>query len=325
MRLSVDVDSLKDRLDLWQQRVPFFAVPVGVWLRYREDRAYEYAALLSYYGFFSLFPLLIVFVTIIGYLTAENETLRRQIIDTVFSQIPVVGDALAGEVSALEASGLALLIAIGFTLWAGLGVVRVAQDAFNTMWSVQIMRRPAFFPKLFRSLAVLVVLGLGFIVATFVSALVTFAFDVPGVARIVGALVAISVNALVILVAFKVLNAAPTGFRDLLPGSLLGGIALWVLQLVGGLYINGVILGASAVYGTFASVIGLLVWLALVARILLLANEVNVATSKRLWPRSFEGRNLTEADRRSFSEVAEREIRRAERAAPAESGHADEA
>lgn len=68
-----------------------------------------------------------------------------------------------------------------------------------------------------------------------------------------------------------------------------------------------------------------MIWLALVARILLLASEVNVVVSKHLWPRSFEGRNLTEADRCSFSEVAEREIRKAELTTHAEPGHAEEA
>jgi uncharacterized BrkB/YihY/UPF0761 family membrane protein len=72
-----------------------------------------------------------------------------------------------------------------------------------------------------------------------------------------------------------------------------------------------VIGNASAVYGTFATVIGLMVWMALTAKLILLAAEVNVVVDKDLWPRSFNGRNLTEADERSFSNVASRDIRRA--------------
>jgi uncharacterized BrkB/YihY/UPF0761 family membrane protein len=95
----------------------------------------------------------------------------------------------------------------------------------------------------------------------------------------------------------------------MLPGALTGGAALWVLQFIGGVYIEGVILGAEAVYGSFAAAIGLLVWLALVARIVLLTAEINVVAAKHLWPRSFTGLNLTNADERSFAEVGTRSIR----------------
>ena len=90
------------------------------------------------------------------------------------------------------------------------------------------------------------------------------------------------VNALMLLVGFKVLTATPIGWRALLPGALAGGVALWVLQFVGGIYIERVILGHSAVYGSFAVAIGLLVWLSLVARIVLLAAEINVVAAEHL-------------------------------------------
>ena len=118
------------------------------------------------------------------------------------------------------------------------------------------------------------------------------------------------INALMLLAVFKVLTASPIGWRSIVPGALAGGIALWVLQLLGGVYIETVILGASAIYGSFAIAIGLLVWLSLVAKIVLLAAEINVVAAKQLWPRSFTGGNLTEADEQSFAEVRTRSIRK---------------
>ena len=185
-KVGQSVAAAQNRFDLWQQRVPVVAFPISVWLRYREDRCYEYAALLSYYGFFSIFPLLTVGVTIIGFLLNDNPTLRDELLDTVFAQIPVIGDALVREIGGLEGSGVVLLVAVGFTLWAGIGVVRVAQDVFNTMWSVSIMRWPSFFPKLLRALGALVIIGGAFLVATIVSAIATFALDLPGVERLAG-------------------------------------------------------------------------------------------------------------------------------------------
>jgi YihY family inner membrane protein len=305
----VDVDQLKDRLDLLQQRIPPVAFAVSVWLRYREDRNYEYAALLSYYGFFSLFPLLLVLVTILGWLLRDNQELLDRILDTAFSQIPVIGSELARDATALEGDGITLVIAILVTLWAGLGVVKVAQDAFNNMWGLSIMRRPGFFPKLLRSLGSLVVIGGGFVLATIVSG-ISLMSDLPGLSAALGAIAVMAVNSLVVLVTFKVLTASAVSFRQLLAGAVIGGLGLWILQLVGSYYINGVVLGAGAVYGSFATVVGLLVWMALVARVLLLAAEVNVVKERRLWPRAFEGRNLTDADLRAFDEVSQRDVRR---------------
>jgi YihY family inner membrane protein len=315
-RLAKLGDDAQTWFDLWQQRVPVVAFPISVWLRYREDRGYEYAALLAYYGFFSIFPLLTVAVTVIGFFLADNPTLRDRLLDSIFARFPVVGEALAREVDGLEGSGVVLIVALGFTLWAGIGVVRVAQDAFNTMWSVSIMRWPSFFPKLLRAIGALLVVGTAFVAATVASAFFTFAFDVPGLQRLAGVVASITINVLALWLTLRVLSASHVGWRALLPGAIIGGLGLWLLQLVGGIYVDGVILGASDVYGAFAVAIGLLVWLALLARVILWAAEINVVAEKRLWPRSFNSRNLTDADERSFAEVRVRSIRKAEETAP---------
>lgn len=312
-------DRVQNEFDRWQQRVPVLAFPISVWLRYREDRCYEYAALLSYYGFFSIFPLLTAGVTIFGFVLKGNPELRAEVLDTIFARVPVVGEALSTQIDGLEGNGFVLIVAIGFALWSGIGVVRGAQNAFNTMWSISIMRWPSFFPKLFRALAAVVVLGVAVIVATTLSAFVTFAFDIPGIERFAGVVLAMVVNAAVLLVIFKLLTVSEVGWRSLIPGALVGGVVLWLFQLLGGIYIEGVVLGARAVYGSFAMAIGLLVWLALVARVVLLSSEINVVATKRLWPRSFTGANLTDADERSFEEVRTRSIRKLEESAGSKS------
>lgn len=300
----------QDWFDLWQQRHPVVAFPISVWLRNREDRGYEYTALLSYHGFFSVFPLLTVGVTLLGFSLKGNPTLRSKLLDTVFARIPIVGEQLEQQIDGLEGNGFVLVIAVGITLWAGIGVVRVAQDAFNTMWSISIMHWPAFFPKLARALGAVVVLGGAFVAATVAAGIAIFAFDLSAVERIANVLTSMFLNALMLLVVFKVLTVSDVGWRSLIPGAVAGGISLWALQLLGGVYIETVILGASAIYGSFAMAIGLLVWLSLVAKIVLLAAEINVVAAKRLWPRSFTGGNLTEADERSFAEVRTRSIRK---------------
>jgi membrane protein len=85
--------------DLLQQHHPVVAFPIALWLRSREDRGYEYTALLSYYGFFSIFPLLTVAATLLGFVLQGNTDLRIRLLDTVFVSIPVVGDAVAATSS----------------------------------------------------------------------------------------------------------------------------------------------------------------------------------------------------------------------------------
>ena len=128
------------------------------------------------------------------------------------------------------------------------------------------------------------------------------------------------VNAFVLLIVFKLLTVSEVGWRSLMPGALAGGVGLWLMQLLGGVYVEGVVLGAGAVYGSFAMTVGLLVWMSLVAKVVLLTAEVNVVATKHLWPRSFTGGNLTEADERSFEEVRTRSVRKLEQSATPRTG-----
>jgi len=301
---------LQDRIDRLQQRFAVTAFPVGVWLRYREDRGHEYAALWSYYGIFSLFPLLMVLTTVVGYLFPKDSELRRQIVAEVYERIPVLGPHIQEQIESIQGNGWALLIGIVIALWAGLGVVQASQDAFNLMWGVPIVDRPGFVPKRLRSLGALAIIGGGLLVATVASAVVAFVIDASGPARVAGWVASTAINAAVLLASFKVLTEAPLRWRALLPGALIAGVALWLLQMLGGFYLSGVVAGASEVYGAFAAVIGLMVWMALLARVVLYGAEVNVVAAKRLWPRSFTGKLPTDADERSFTELSERDIRR---------------
>jgi uncharacterized BrkB/YihY/UPF0761 family membrane protein len=88
-------------------------------------------------------------------------------------------------------------------------------------------------------------------------------------------------------VSFELLTEARLGVRTLLPGAVLGGVGLWAVQLVGGTYIERVVADASDIYGAFATVFGLLIWLALLARVVLIANEMNVVLRRHAWPRTF--------------------------------------
>ncbi len=304
---------LLSRVDRWQQRHRGPAFVVGVVKKYGDDRGSQLAALITYYGFLAMFPLLLVFVTVLGYVAHDDPGLRHDLLNTALADFPVVGQELRRNVGALGGNGVALVVGLLALVWGSLGVAQVAQHAMAQVWNVPGARRPGFGPRLVRSLLVLAVLGLA-IVGT--AALTTIATLVPG-----GSAVPVLSTALVVVLnvglywlAFRVLTPAEIPWRDLLPGAVLGGVAWTALQALGGWLVARQLRHTSELYGTFGVVLGLLFFLYLAAQITVYAAEVNVVRARHLVPRALAPPPLTEADEAVLTDVAEAEQRRPEEA-----------
>jgi membrane protein len=300
-------------LDAWQQRHRGPSFVVAVLLRYREDRGRDHGALLSYYGFVSLFPLLLVLVTVLAIVLENDADLRDRILDSVYSRIPVVGEQLRQSTTALSSSGWLLLFGLLVSIWSGLAVVKRAEDAFDLQWGVPRSRPPGFITTQLRAVGALTVVGVGVIAGAVATGLVAYIPGLPWEGRLIGGMVAITLNIAVLTLAFRVLLRAAVRWRDLYVGGAVGGVALWGLQQIGTTYVGHVVTGASDVYGTFAVVFGLLVWIALLARVTLLASEINVVRAKRLWPRSLSGSSSTAGDRRATALTTQRAVFAADR------------
>src|SRR4029079_5089063 len=130
------------RLDRWQRAHPAVAFPVAVLKKFGEDRASSLAALSAYYAFFSMFPLLLAFVSILGFVLEGNPQLRQDVIDTTLERIPVIGAELRDDIHPLTGSGFALAIGLIGALWAGLGVIVSLERAFAEVWDVPRMDQP---------------------------------------------------------------------------------------------------------------------------------------------------------------------------------------
>jgi uncharacterized BrkB/YihY/UPF0761 family membrane protein len=122
--------------------------------------------------------------------------------------------------------------------------------------------------------------------------------------RVLGFASSIAVDFAFAYVLFRLGTPGSVPRRALLPGVVLTVAGVIVLQAIGGLYVQRTVQEASQTYGMFAAVIGLLSWLWLGGRLLLIAAEVNVVLAERLWPRSLSG-PLTDADRRALRRSAE--------------------
>jgi YihY family inner membrane protein len=301
------IERLLRVLDRFQQRHTVLGFPFGVAKKFGDDQAGKHAALLAYYGFLSLFPLLLVFVTVLGYALANNQQLEQQIIDTLVGQFPVMGTQIKDSVATIQGSGIGLLVGILGTLWGGLGITQSAQDAMNAVWNIPRRLRPNYWLRLARGLGFLLLLAAAVVGATVLAQLGRIQAGILGRLPLVGSLL---LNLLLLLVLFQVLTGMWVPWRRLLPGAVCGAVSWSTLQTLGVLIVDRQLQRANLIYGVFAVVLVLLSWMYLSAQLLLYAAELNVVLTRRLWPRSLLQPPLTEPDRRVLTALAETEERR---------------
>jgi YihY family inner membrane protein len=301
--------SLWDRLhafDRFQQRRPRLCFLVAVVKKFSDDQAGQLAALMSYYAFVSIFPLLLVFVTVLGFILQNDPAERERILNGALGQIPLIRDQL--KLHSLKGSPTALAIGIVGALLAGMGITNAAQTAFNRIWHVPFKHRPNFIFSRLRGLVALSLLGIMVIVSTVAAGFVG-ATSHGAAAVVAGVVLALALNLATFLLAFKLLTAADLSWRELLPGAITAAVFWQLLQLLGGYYVEHLLKRTTPLYGVFALVLGLLAWLYLGAQLTIFAAEVNVVRTRHLWPRSLFGEPLLDADKRALTSSAEAEER----------------
>lgn len=281
-------ERLLHAVDRLQQRRSWLAFGVAVWRKFSDDQAGNLAALIAYYSFVSLFPLLLVFVTVLGIVLGSHPTLRDQVLSSTFAQFPVIGPQLKSKVNSLNQTGFALVAGLILSLLGARGVAGAVQNALNSVWDVPQDQRPGFPWSLLRSIAMIVAVGLGVTATSLLSGLAAGSGHIITGAGAHLATIAVSllVNIGVFWLGFRLATARAVATRQLFPGALLAAIAWQVLQLLGGYIVGHQIAHSSSLYGGFAVVIGLLAWLYLQAQITLYAVEATVVRARRLWPRS---------------------------------------
>jgi YihY family inner membrane protein len=295
-------------IDRFQQRHRGLSFVAAVVKKFGDDEAGQLAALIAYYGFLSLFPLLLVLVTVLGFVLEGNPSTQASVLHSTLGQFPIIGDQLERNVHSLRGSPLSLAIGVVGLLLGGLGIVGATQNAFNQVWHIPRKRRPSFLAWRLRGLALLAFLGVLLVVSTVVAGYVT-ARTTGAISLAGGILLALATNLLLFFSAFRLLTTDEVRTRDLIPGTVVAAVLWQVLQHVGGYYVAHVIRHAKETSGLFAFVLGLLAWLYLGGQVTLLAAEVNVVRARRLWPRSFFSPPLLDADRRALISSAETEER----------------
>jgi YihY family inner membrane protein len=306
------VMGLVQRLDHLQRRHAAAGFPIAVVYKFFDDQGSYLAALVTYYGFLSLFPLLLLLSSLLGFALQGDPHLQQQVLSSTLSQFPVIGTQLGS--TGLRGSGVGVAVGLVGLVYGGLGVAQAVQNVMNVAWGIPRNSRPNPVMARLRSLLLLTTGGIAVAGTTVLSALGSsagaFGARLGGGVQVVLIVAAVAVNAVVFLLAFRIATARGLSWRDAAPGALTAAVAWQLLQSFGALYVGHVLKNASAVNGVFGLVLGLFAWLYVAATSMVLSVEINVVRAKRLWPRALltpftDDVDLTHGDRKTYSDAAE--------------------
>ncbi len=259
--------------------------------RYQADTGDRLAAGVTFFGFLSFFPLLALSVSLLAVFLGPDA--KDTVIDTVNDYAPGLAgqlglDALlapAGEQGEAgggkqRAVGIAGVLAFAGLLYSGLGWVDALREALRTIWHQNVLAGN-FLVKKLKDIVILAGLGLTLVLTIGISAVAgaftDFALGLVDLQesvvatvllKVLGTLLGVATSTLLFLYLFSRLPKLQTPWRRLLRGAVLAAVLFEGLKRVGALYIERTT--ENPVYGAFAVAVGLLVWINLVSRMLLL-------------------------------------------------------
>lgn len=242
------------------------------------------AASVTYFSFLSFFPIIALAFAVLGFVARVYPDAVQQGLAAISDYLPgLVGQGpnkidvsgIAGAAGAVTIFGLLGL------LYSGLGWVDALRQALHRMWGTERPQGNMVKQKLW-DILVLIIMGVAVLASVAVSSLATSATTVvlgwvgldgsiaaKVLVRLLALAVALGVDTLILVIIFNRLSGRQTQWRNLARGAFLGAVLLEVLKLVGTWLIGRTT--SNPVYGTFAVVVGLLVWLNFIARALLLS------------------------------------------------------
>jgi YihY family inner membrane protein len=305
------VERVIRRVDTAQQRHRISAFMFGVIKKYGDDNGGVLAANLAHSAFVSVFPLLLILVTVLVQVASSSPSLQHQVLNAVSAQFPAIGKTLVGQITAMHRSSVTgLVIGLLVLVWGATGLAQAGLFTMEQVWNLPGPARPGYVQRLGRCGLFLGVLAVGLAISTVLAGLVTYGHHALGF-RVLAQALAVVANIGLYLASFRVLTPKGVPTRDLVAGAVTGGIA-WTVLLAVGAYIVHRDLHTASAYGIFATVLVLVAWIYLGVQVTVYAAEVNVVLTRRLWPRTIVQPPLAEADRASMALQALQNQRREE-------------
>ena len=254
------------------------AIEVGIdtldgWRRHISGRN---ASVLAFFGFLSIFPLLLAATTILGFVLEGNEDLQQRIIDSALADIPVLGQQLQDDPASLSGNFWALVIGVTGALWSSTKAFVGMQSAFDDTWEVSVDHRDPMPKQRGKALLGLLLIGSAQVASLAITTLVNSA-GLPDVGRLALVATSLAINIAMIATMYRFLTAATPTWRDVWPGAIVAGAAYTLLQHFGTMIVRSITDNANATYGNFALVLGLVTWLSLLAIATIMSCEFNAA------------------------------------------------
>ena len=293
-----------DHLDNIQRKSQFLGFMHAVIKKYNDDRMGPQAALLTYYGFLSLFPLLLVLTTLAGILSADYPDVHDKVIQGMTSYFPVLGGQLSDHIHGLHKTGFALIAGLLLTLYGARGVADAFRNGVNHIWGVPYQKRDGFPKSLGKNFAVIFLGGFGLLTASFTASIAASAG--PGLGF---KILSLGVNLFVLFWSFIIiLNISlpkHVTVAEVRSGAATAALGLVSLQIVGRILLAKELKNLDALYSNFALTLGLLFWLFLQSQVIYYAVEIAYIRAKKAWPRSLTGNNPTHADKEALDAGAQ--------------------
>ena len=300
------------RVDAFQRGHPVIGFPLAVIYKYFDDQGAYLSAIITYYAFIAIFPLLLLGTSILGFVLSGNSELQQKLLNSALSQFPIIGEQL-GKPGSLTGSTSAIVVGALAATYGAMGLGQAAQNAANIAWSVPRNSRANPILLRLRSLALLLIGGFGILTLAVVTSVLAnpdalgteLAPTLGLVIQVSGFLLTVAIFAAL----FRLVSPGRAGWRSVLPGAFVTGVLWQGLQYIGNTYVREVIGKASTMNQTFALVLGLLAFIYIAAIMVVMGLEVNVVLRRRLYPRALltpftDNVVLTNADQRAYAAYA---------------------
>ncbi len=262
-------------LDL-RAKHPAIEVAVDTLDGWRRHISGRNASVLAFFGFLSIFPLMLAATTILGLVLKDNQELQERIINGALADIPVLGQQLQNDPASLSGSVWVLIAGLATALWSATKAFVAMQGAFDDVWEIDVDHRDAMPKQRGKAVLGLVFIGAAQIASLTISTIVKAA-DLPLAGRIVLAVATVAINISMLAAMLRFLTAAEPTWRDIWPGAVTAGIAYTLIQRFGTDIVMRITKNASDTYGQFAVVLGLVTWLSLLAIVTIMSAELNAA------------------------------------------------
>jgi uncharacterized BrkB/YihY/UPF0761 family membrane protein len=290
-----------------QRKHGVLGFPYAVVKKYGDDEGGRQAALITYYGFLSIFPLLLLGVAVLSRVLADHPDLRQRLITEIVPQ--ALRSTVEHSLTTLPTSTIPFVAGLIGLLLSGTGVVFSAYQTLNHVAAVRYRLRAGFFSRYVRVFVVLAMLLLGALAVGALTVVATALSGQPGVERAAAVLGSALVVFAVLLFGAKLLLARPAPVRALWPGAVLGAAAVTVVLNAGTPLLARLVAKAGPVYGSFATAAGMFALLYLLGQALVYAAEIAAVRYARLWPRALDPDRPTAADARALALLAREQER----------------